>query len=199
MIVKNIKKVCNQNKYDILIDDNSYRLNEDIVVEYRLVKNKELDLKLLKEILSENDFNTIYLKTEKYVIKYSKTKNEVIKYLKNKDVSLNVINKIVDKLESKKLINDSSLIIDTIDYYIRHSYGILYIKEKLYQKGFNKELIDINIDNYDKKLYKDNLIKLYNKIKNNYQKYDSYTKKNKIKMYLLRRGYELDMILKLDL
>ena len=87
------------------------------------------------------------------------------------------------------IVNDIAIIDSLISSLSRKGNGKLLIKEKLYQKGFSKTDIDERLSLMDVSEYKDGLIKLYHKVEAKYDKYDSYIKNEKLKSYLLRRGY----------
>ena len=127
-----------------------------------------------------------------YAIRYGKSSSSVTEYLLEKGLSINDSKKIVLELINKKIINDNELIVSITSSLIRSGNGILLIKNKLYEKGFSKELIDYAISEIDIDEYNNALIKLYNKIKDKYQKFDEKIRKYKIKNYLLSRGYLLD-------
>ncbi len=189
MIVKSLKRIGKTNKYNVIIDDITYKFNENIIVNYRLVKGKEVTEDILFKAIKENDYDTLYLKAERYVITYNKSEKEIRRYLKNKDANPNDIENIILKLRKNKLIDDSSLIIDLINSLIKKYNGIKMIESKLYQKGFDEALIKKSLFEIDYDLYCNCLNILYNKIRNKYDKYDDYTRINKIKSYLLQRGY----------
>ncbi len=188
MIVKSLKRLAN-NKYKVLIDNEEYKFNENIIVNYRLVKGKEVTRDILNLAIKENDYDSLYLKTEKYVITYNKSEREIIRYLKNKNATPDTINKIILKLKKNKLIDDSNLINDLINSLIKKFNGIKMIEAKLHQKGFDDDLIKSSLSVIDYDYYCNILEILYNKIRNKYDKYDNYTRINKIKSYLLQRGY----------
>ena len=192
MIVKNLKK--NKNKYVVTIDNNDYTFNENIIVKYRLVKGKEIDNQTLKLAISENDYDSIYLKTERYAINYRKSEKEIVRYLKNKDVDNQIIQKIVSKLRSLKLIDDSSLVIDLANSLVKKYNGKKMIEAKLKDKGIDNELIDMALEKIDYDLYINYLEMLYLKVKDKYNKYDDYIRINKIKAYLISRGYSYNDI-----
>ncbi len=194
MIVKSLKRVGKTNKYIVKIDDNEYKFNENIIVNYRLVKGKEINDNILKLAIKENDYDTLYLKTERYVINYNKSEREIIRYLKQKDATPDVIDKIILRLRKNRLIDDTNLIIDLINSLIKKYNGIKMVEAKLYQKGFDEALIKNALSNIDYDLYYKSLDNLYNKIKNKYDKYDNYVRINKVKSYLLSRGYTYDDI-----
>ena len=193
MIVKNLKK--NKNKYIVTIDNTDYTFSENIIVKYRLVKGKEIDNQTLKSAISENDYDSLYLKAERYAINYRKSEKEIVRYLKNKECDNQTIQKIVSKLRSLKLIDDSSLVIDLANSLVKKYNGKKMIEAKLKEKGINDELIDMALDNIDYDLYINYLEKLYLKVKDKYNKFDDdYIRINKIKAYLISRGYSYNDI-----
>ena len=193
MIVKNLKK--NKNKYVVTIDNTDYTFSENIIVKYRLVKGKEIDNQTLKSAISENDYDSLYLKAERYAINYRKSEKEIVRYLKNKECDNQTIQKIVLKLRSLKLIDDSSLVIDLANSLVKKYNGKKMIEAKLKEKGINDELIDMALDNIDYDLYINYLEKLYLKVKDKYNKFDDdYIRINKIKAYLISRGYSYNDI-----
>ncbi|MBQ9900454.1 MAG: RecX family transcriptional regulator [Acholeplasmatales bacterium] len=193
MIVKNLKK--NKNKYIVTIDNTDYTFSENIIVKYRLVKGKEIDNQTLKSAISENHYDSLYLKAERYAINYRKSEKEIVRYLKNKECDNQTIQKIVSKLRSLKLIDDSSLVIDLANSLVKKYNGKKMIEAKLKEKGINDELIDMALDNIDYDLYINYLEKLYLKVKDKYNKFDDdYIRINKIKAYLISRGYSYNDI-----
>ncbi|MCR5231965.1 MAG: RecX family transcriptional regulator, partial [Acholeplasmatales bacterium] len=77
--------------------------------------------------------------------------------------------------------------------------GKALIREKLYQKGYPKDIINIHLENIDMDEYYYYLEKLYEKIKDKYNKYDDFNRVNRIKAYLFSRGYSMGEISILDL
>lgn len=197
IIVKSLKKNKKKSYYDVVIEDKSYLFSEEIVIKYRLVENKEIDEKILKLAIKDNDLSKYYNMALNYAIRYGKSSNAVTDYLLEKGLSMNDSKKIVLELIDKKIINDNELIISITSSLVRNGNGALLIKNKLYEKGFSKELIDYAISNIDIEEYNNALISLYNKVKKKYQKYDEKLRKYKIKNYLLSRGYlsyDLDIL-----
>ena len=197
IIVKSLKENKKKSYYDVVIEDKSYLFSEEIVIKYRLVENKEIDEKILKLAIKDNDLSKYYNMALNYAIRYGKSSNAVTDYLLEKGLSMNDSKKIVLELIDKKIINDNNLIISITSSLVRNSNGTLLIKNKLYEKGFSKELIDYAISNIDIEEYNNALISLYNKVKKKYQKYDEKLRKYKIKNYLLSRGYfsyDLDIL-----
>ena len=199
MIVSNLKQLKNKN-YLVTIDGNDYKFDEEIILKYRLVKGKELDEKTLNEAILKNNIAIYYNKALNYAAKYQKGSNEIYDYLKKYELEDKDIYQIIDKLKNIKIINDDKLINDLVSSLVYKGNGINMIKEKLYQKKFNSNLIDEALKqiNYDD--YYDALNKLAIKAKEKYKKEENeYKKKIKIKNYLLQRGYTYSDIENIDI
>lgn len=192
MIVDSLTKNKN-GSYNVIIDGKSYTFDEEIVVEYRLVKGKEVSKDSLSNALSKNELMEYYYKALNYSINYGKNSNQLKDYLREKGLEDYKIALIIDMLISNKAIDDKAIIISITNTYIRKSYGKLLIKQKLIERKFSKDLIEYAISNIDYDLYYDSLNKLYNKVKNKYDG-DKYTKKMKLNKYLASKGYTFDDI-----
>lgn len=199
MIVTNLKKLKNNN-YLVTIDDEDYKFDEEIILNYRLVKGKELDEKTLKDAIIKNNIALYYNKTLNYVAKYQKGSNEIYDYLKKYELDDKDIYFIINKLKSIKLIDDNKLINNLVSSLVRNANGINMIREKLYQKKFNSSLIDEALKAIDYDEYYEALNKLVIKSKEKYKKEENdYKRLIKIKNYLLQRGYTYSDIENIDI
>ena len=197
MIVNDLKAY--KNYYLVIIDNKEYKFSEDTIVNFRLVKGKELSKDTLKKALQSEDLNYFYNKALQYQIRYMKGRAEIFNYLISKGVSINNANIILNKLEDTKILDDKMVASSLTRSYIKGKNGILLIKEKLKDKGFKNEIIEEVLNEIDYDSYFDSLNNLYNKIKNKYDKFDDYIRVNKIKAYLLSRGYTFSDISELNI
>jgi len=200
VIIKDItKSKKKKNTYLVAIDDKIYEFNEEIILEYRLYKGKEIEEDILTKAISSNDIQKYYNMAESYSIKYMKNSKEVYRYLIDKGLDSYKSNEIVDKLIEKRIIDDKK-IIEAICYsLVIRSNGKKMINEKLKARFFDYRLIDEALDNIDYDLYFEYLNKLYEKIKSKYDKFDDYQRRMKIKQYLYQRGYDSNDISLLDI
>ena len=199
MIVTNLKKLKNNN-YLVTIDDEDYKFDEEIILNYRLVKGKELDEKTLKDAIIKNNIALYYNKALNYVAKYQKGSNEIYDYLKKYELEDKDIYFIINKLKSIKLIDDNKLVNNLVSSLVRNANGINMIREKLYQKKFNSSLIDDALKSIDYDEYYEALNKLVVKAKEKYKKEENdYKRLIKIKNYLLQRGYTYSDIESVDI
>ena len=197
MIVNDLKAY--KNYYLVIIDNKEYKFSEDTIVNFRLVKGKELSKDTLKKALQSEDLNYFYNKALQYQIRYMKGRAEIFNYLISKGVSINNANIILNKLEDTKILDDKMVASSLTRSYIKDKNGILLIKEKLKDRGFKNEIIEEVLNEIDYDSYFDSLNSLYNKIKNKYDKFDDYIRVNKIKAYLLSRGYTFSDISELNI
>ena len=91
----------------------------------------------------------------KYLGKYPSTKKKLIEFIKkkirNKKIYIEKIDKdifiekIIEKLDNLKIINESNYLESMFNYYQKSFFSIRKIKNKLYQKGFDEKKIDEHI------------------------------------------------------
>ncbi len=198
MIVKSLKKSRKKDLYNVIIDDLELELSENIVVKYRLIKNKEVDKSILKDIIKDNNIDSLYTKAMSYAIKYNKGSAEVRKYLEKKDASNFEIELIIKRLIESKIISDLDVVESLVSSYVRNGNGILLIKEKLYQKGYDKDLIEMALENINYDIYYSKMNIYYNKALKAQKKGEEFERIMKAKNSLLRKGYTYFDLDKLD-
>ena len=91
----------NYNFYEIYVDDDKYKIHEELVLKYKLFLNKEIKKEDILKIEEENKFYIMLDDIYKYLGKYSKTEYEIKKYIKTKTKE---VDKVYEKI--KHLIND---------------------------------------------------------------------------------------------
>lgn len=193
MLIEKIEKT-KKGMYKITALGKEYLFSEDTVVEYRLTVGHETSEEELKNALKSEELQSFYSKAVNYQVRYAKGEAKVREYLKNKEVSSDGINQIILKMKKNKILNDFDLIDSIILSLSQKGNGKLLIKEKLYQRGFYKKDIEERMEYMDMEEYKNGLIRLYEKSLHKYDKYDPYVKKEKLKAYLLSRGYSYSEI-----
>ena len=189
MIVKSLKKAKKKDLYNVVIDEMNLELSENIIVKYRLVKGKEVDKAILKDIIKDNNLDALYSKTMSYAIRYNKGSAEIRKYLEKKEASDFEIELIIKRLIESKIISDLDVVEGLVSSYVRSGNGILLIKEKLYQKGYDKELTDLALENLNYDMYYMKMNNQYTKALKAQKKGDDFERMMKAKNTLLRRGY----------
>ncbi len=188
------KMMKNKNYEIVLSNDEVLLVKEDIVVNYRLVKDKEIELDLLNEINTEIMYFIAYEKAIKYISNGAKSSYQVKKYLEQKEIDKSIINRIIKNFEENKYIDDESYTKDYVNHLVNEGYGNKLINYKIKQYGIKEEYINNALLEIEKEEYENNAIIIATKQLRNYMKYDNQTRELKLKKYLQSRGYDYDVI-----
>ena len=188
MIIKSIKEK-NKNNSILVIDDKEYILSTDIVVEYFLFKGKEINIDTLNEIISFNDEYLMFNKMKNYLLRYQANEKKIRMKLIDNNISFDSTNNIIERLKKIGLLNDDKFIDSFISSLIRKGNGENLIRQKLFDKGFENNLISLKLKDIRCDEYYEALNKMYNKALKNYKEDEGYQKVQKVKKYLLSRGY----------
>lgn len=180
---KVVKKLIPLKKdlYKVTINDETYELNIETVLKYRLVVSKEvLDL---NEILEADQMLSDYLKIKNYLIKYPKT----IKEVKNKYKDVLKLEDIIERLKEEHLLDDYRYAKSYLENLMYKNESKLVIKYKLKEKGIDEEIINELLALYvvDKDKLKQTILK-YKDSKNG--------DLNKTISHFLRKGYDYNLI-----
>lgn len=194
MKINKYKKV-GKNKYKVYFDNNEIILFEDVILKYDLLLLKDVSLELLDKIISENKFYEAYDMSLNYIEIKMRNKKEIYKYLKKKEYNEDLINKVVDKLTSLKILNDKQYISAYINDKINLSNdGPYKIKKSLLELEFNENDIDNYLNNFSDSIWRDRLIKITNKKKSLMNNKSYYMFITKLKNDLFNLGYDKYMI-----
>ena len=194
MLIKKFTKSRN-GMYLLNIDEKKYKVHEDLILQYRLLLNRDIDENILYELLSKNKKYETYELSIKYISIKMRSKKEIEEYLKKKGYASNDIEETINLLENNGYLNNNNY----IDAFIHDkinltNYGPEKIKKELKQNDFSDEDILSKIVIYTDELQYDRIEKIINKmIKVNKNK-SGIILKRKIEIYLLNLGYEKDKI-----
>lgn len=182
------------NKYSVVIDDITVKLYDDVIVKYELLRLKEIDEKLFKEITEYNDKLEAYYKALKYITKKLRTEKEIYKYL-DKDYNKDIILETIDRLKRHGYLNKDlylkSYLSDQIHMTLN---GPNKIKKDLVSLGYEEDEFSEEIDNIDDDIWLSKVEKIINKkIKSN-RNLGSNKLKEKLVYDLSNMGYYKWMI-----
>ncbi|HOO68511.1 MAG TPA: hypothetical protein PLC53_04000, partial [Bacilli bacterium] len=88
-------------KYEVYIDNKTYKLYEDVILKYNLLYKTDIDKKLFDKIIEDNYNAEIYDVALKYISVRMHSIKEVTEYLKNKNYNTKDINLTISELLSK--------------------------------------------------------------------------------------------------
>lgn len=156
------------NKYSVLIDGITVKLYDDVIVKYELLRLKEIDEKLFREITEYNDRLEAYYKALRYITKKLRTEKEIYKYL-NKDYNKEIILETIDRLKKYGYLNKNlylkSYLSDQIHMTLN---GPNKIRKDLINLGYEEEEFEEEISNISDEIWLNKIEKVVNKkIKSN--------------------------------
>lgn len=179
-------------KYRVTIANESYDLNEDTILHFRLVKDKCVDS--IEKIL-EYDLKIIYYnKYKNYLFKFPKSEKQFLTLLKVKEPNLSIDDTyyLVTRLKNEKILDDNLYANSIFSSLIKRGYGRSYIEKNLLNRGIGFDIINDLLDKYD--IDEQFVYNLALKQNRNYQKYPIFKQKQKLTSYLLNKGYDFKTI-----
>lgn len=192
--VKRLK--AKKKKYEITFqieasDDFVCDISEDLVVEYRLVKDKELSPELYKKFLIDLELDTFIQKAKRYVIGKYRSQKETRKYLEALNLTYDQQNKIIAKLEKLHLIDDREAIDKLVgNFFFDKHYGMKKIEYDLRNKGFSTELIFARLSMISTNEVAENLNYLFEKKLPSLRASSLKKAELEMKQYLYAKGYD---------
>ena len=190
MHIKSIKKKGSE--YLIILDDETLKVNEEVLINNNILYSKKLSNKDIKKIKEETVYYENYSKALKMINRKMRSEKEIRKSLK--DISKEEIYKIIDKLKEINLLNNEvyaeSYVNDKINLSLDGPYKI---KKELELNDIESEYIEKALEKFTQDLIDEKLEKLINKkLKTN--KDTEYIFKQKTALYLLNLGYSKEDI-----
>jgi len=194
MKIQKIEKLKN-NKYKLLIDDEVFITFDNVILDNKLLYNKEIDKKIYNLIKKETEYYDTYNKVVKYILKKRRSEKQIIEYLNKFNVSEQNINKMILKLKNIGLINDieycKAYINDNI--YLSKN-GINKIKVELLKQDISIDIIEDELSKIDVDMINNKLERMtVKRIKSN-RKYSNLLLKNKILNEMINLGYDKQLI-----
>ena len=186
-------------QYKLNLDDNTnILLHEDLILKYELLIYREIDNEKIEQLLQENKSYIAYDLALNYLKVKMRSKKEIKDYLLKKEISEELINNAIEKLEEQGYLSDLSYVRAFINDKINLSNdGPYKIKEQLIKLGINEEFILKELEIFDKDLEQSRIEKLIAKqIKTNHNK-GKYLLKKKILDYLVNLGYSKEIVISL--
>lgn len=183
-------------KYKVLFDNKKERiLYESVIINTNLLYKKEITSEEYNNLVSLNNYQDIYNKVIKYIGIRLRSKKEITDYLKKMDLSIEVVDDILNKLITNKYIDDERF----SQAYIKDKYnfsnnGPYKIINELVKLGIDKDMaytytFDIITNEVEK------INKLINKYVKSDKKHDWYYLRNKIYNNLINLGYSKEIVI----
>lgn len=187
----------NPHRFNIFLDGQfAFGADEDLVVNRRLIFGKEIQQDDLNKILFEAAVGKLMEKMYRLFGIRQRSEKEIKDYFitKQREISQLVIDATVQTLKKKGMINDGQFAKAWIEARSK-KYGVNRIKQELFQKGIDRDIINEVIENVEnsEQIAEQALEKKLNLWKN----LPTLEFKKKTYDFLLRRGFEYSMIKKI--
>ena len=186
-----IKKLKKVGMYQVETTDGEITVSDDIIVEFRLEKDKELTGKEFKELKKENDRRNIFYKVCNYISYGMRSEYEIYRYLDEHDIKKSDAHIIVDELKQAKMIDDNALAGYILDSIIRNKKGPKVFENKIFERKLKISIEDFPYsDEMQEEVLDEVILKLYDKKK------ELPIKKQKEQLYqkLIRDGFSSNLV-----
>ncbi len=184
-----------KNKYEIIFDNSSLILYEDIILKYDLLIKKNIDEYLLDEIINENSYYDAYDRALSYIEVKLRTKREIEDYLSNKGFDSKYIDYAIEKLDKAGLLNEEIYVNAYINDKVNLSLdGPFKIKNDLLNLEIDENIINKYLYKISNKIWEDKIDKIINKKSSLMNNKSYYMFMNKLKNELYNKGYSKEMI-----
>ncbi|MCF7923881.1 MAG: RecX family transcriptional regulator [Candidatus Izimaplasma sp.] len=189
----------NKNKYKVVIEKAgekiSLTVSEDIILDFRLLKDKELTEKEYKNLVESINRDKYYQKLLYYANYKPRTAHEAKNYLDKFDIDEKAKHYYLNKLEEIQLLNDDLYVRNYI-YEYSH-YRLIGPKKIIYElrrKGISPTLINKHINDYKADLIYRNIVKLVEKKAKSIKSKPFKKTIQLIKSYIVNKGYDFNLV-----
>ena len=191
--VKISKIVLKGRKYKVYTNIDYVIFTEDIIVKYKVLKDRTFSLEQWEHIKNSNEESLLFDKVLNFIDFKPRTKKEVEIYLNNNLVDINKLDNIIEELIKMKYIDDDRYAENYILECIRKHIGPILIQNKLEMLGITKDIYSKYFGKYDKVIEYENAETIANNYLKQISKYPQLKQKQLLYNKLLRSGYGYDI------
>jgi len=193
-MISKIEPQKRKGRYNIFIDESfAFGVDEEVLIKFELRKGVHVSKKIQRQIESEETYNKAYQKTLNYLNYALRSEKQIRDYIKKNDFDL-YSERIVDSLKNSKLIDD----LNYAQSYVRSQANVKQkgprnIEQKLKQRGISDEDIMTALEEYPPDQRFENALELAEKKWNKTRNSSEFESVQKVKKYLVGKGYEFSM------
>lgn len=198
MEIKSFKKL-KDNRYKLTLDnDESIVLFDDVIIEFNLLINKELDEEKLQEIIKKNDKMEAYYVAVKMLSNKMRTRKEVINQLKKHNYDIKTIEEVIKRLYQERYLSDSRYISAYINDQLNLTdKGPMRITRELEALGYREEVIREHLIKYGDSVWEAKINKIIEKKMKLTTNLSASSLRHKIIVDLINKGHYKDLIMNL--
>ncbi|MDF2616403.1 MAG: recX [Sedimentibacter sp.] len=188
----------NKDRLNIYLDDSyAFAVDMNVMIKYSLAKNMELEEDFISEILTAEEEMNAYNYAVNLLSRSPKSEKELKLKMQDKGYDLVFIENAIKKLKEQKYIDDERYSEMFINSKINMSKdGRRKIKEALYNKGIDKEIIDEKLSSVSEEEEIERAFLLAKKKLSSMKEEDTRKKTLKLSNYLINKGFEYSTVKK---
>ena len=186
----------NKDRFNIYLDDEyAFAIDINIFIKYSLKKGLLLDDELISDILKSEERISVYNYGISLLSRAAKSEYELRLKMQDKGFDSHLIDNAINTLKEQKYLDDERYCEMFINDKINISkHGVRKIKEALYYKGIDKEIIEEKIRSVSQEDEEERAINLGKKKLFNIKEEDTRKKYIKLSNYLIGKGFEYDVV-----
>ncbi len=188
----------NKDRFNIYLDDSyAFAVDMNVMIKYSLAKNMELEDDFISEILTAEEEMNAYNYAVNLLSRAPKSEKELKMKMQDKGYDVIFIENVIKKLREQRYIDDERYSEMFISSKINTSKdGRRKIKEALYNKGINKEIIDEKLSSVSEEEEIERAFLLAKKKLASMKEEDTRKKTLKLSNYLINKGFEYSTVKK---
>lgn len=188
----------NKERFNIYLDgEYAFAIDMNILIKYSLKKDMLLDDDVIDDILKSEEKISVYYYGLSVLSRAAKSEYELRLKMKDKGFDSRLIDNAINRLKEQKYIDDGRYCEMYINDKINISkYGVLKIKEALYYKGIDKEIIEEKIKSISMEEERERAFIFGQKKLFSIKEDDTRKKGIKLSNYLIGKGFEYEIVKK---
>lgn len=200
------RQIKNNQRFNIYLDGEfAFGADEDTVVNFRLLKGKEITEEELEKILLETEIGKLMERMYGLFGRRQRSEREVRDYMRNlsfkrklkdqEEISETIIEMVIERLKVKQLLNDTQFAEDWLRArQTSKKKGQIAIKSELMQKGIAKDVIDQLIsENVTEDSEQKLAVEALEKKARSFRLLEVQEFKQKSLQFLMRKGFTYDV------
>lgn len=194
-VIKSISKEKN-NQYKVWLEaGSSFYVSEDVLVRQRLLKGMEITQEVIATAKKESQLDHGYQLALNYLSYQLRSQRELEVYLKDREIDAPSIRAIIVRLEELKLIDDVVYGESYVRTQMRMSdKGPSVVRQQLKRRGLNEEVIEQVLMLYTIEEQERVALEVGTKAARKYGRNSHYERLQKIRQYLMTKGFNGDVI-----
>lgn len=194
-IISRLSKEKN-NQYKVWLESgSSFFVSEDVLVRLRLLKGMEVSDEVIETAKKESQLDHGYQMALNYLSYQLRSQKEIEDYLKGREIAGPSIEEIIKRLESLQLVDDLVYGESYVRTQMRTSdKGPSVVRQQLKKRGLKEEVVEQVLQLYTEEEQSRVALEVATKAARKYGRNSHYERLQKIRQYLMTKGFNGDVI-----